>query len=93
MPTGNDDPIVRQFREQIAAIDLEIVAALNRRVALVKQLHAHKAQHGYDFVDPAREEWMRAFVSRANEGPLSDESLIELYSHLVAVSKREAARP
>lgn len=93
MPTGNDDPIVRQFREQIAATDLEIVAAFNRRVALVKQLHAHKAQQGYDAVDPAREEWLLAFVSRANEGPLSDEGLAELYRHLVAISKREAARP
>lgn len=92
MPTGNDDPVVQQFRQQISDNDLKIVDALNTRLTLVKQLRAYKEQQGYDFVDPAREERMLTFVSEANQGPLSDEALVELYRHLVEVSKREAAR-
>jgi len=89
---GSDDPVIRQFRDQISDNDLRIVDAVNKRLKLVKQLKAYKEQHGVDFVDPAREEWMLTFVSRANKGPLSAEGLAELYRHLVDVTKREASR-
>lgn len=92
MPNGSDDPVIKQFRDQISDNDLKIVDAINKRLKLVKQLKAYKEQHGVAFEDPAREEWMLTFVSRANKGPLSAEGLTELYRHLVEVSKREASR-
>ncbi len=92
MPNGNDDPVIRQYRDQISDNDLKIIDAINKRLKLVKQLKAYKEQHGVEFVDPAREEWMLTFVSRANKGPLSGEALSELYRHLVDVTKREASR-
>lgn len=92
MSNATDDPVIRQFRDQISDNDLKIVDAINKRLKLVKQLKAYKEQQGVAFVDAAREEWMLTFISRANKGPLSADSLAEIYRHIVDVTKREASR-
>ena len=91
VPNASDDPVIKQFRDQISDNDLKIIDAINKRLKLVKQLRAYKEQHGVEFVDPVREQWMLTFVSRANKGPLSADGLAELYRHLVEVTKREAS--
>jgi chorismate mutase/prephenate dehydratase len=88
---AGDDPVIKQFRDQISDNDLKIIDAINKRLKLVKQLRAYKEQHGVDFLDPAREEWMLTFVSRANNGPISKDGLAELYRGIVEITKREAA--
>jgi chorismate mutase len=90
--TAGDDPVIKQFRDQISDNDLKIIDAVNKRLKLVKQLKAYKEQHGVAFLDPAREEWMLTFVSRANKGPLSRDALTELYRDIVEITKREAAQ-
>jgi chorismate mutase len=87
-----DDPVIKQYRDQISDNDLKIIDAVNKRLKLVKQLKVYKEQHGVDFLDPAREEWMLTFVSRANKGPLSRDALAELYRGIVEITKREAAQ-
>jgi chorismate mutase len=52
----NQDPAVQDFRAQIAATDLELLGAVNRRIDLVRRLKEHKAAAGLDFVDRAQEE-------------------------------------
>lgn len=91
MATAGDDPVIKQFRDQISDNDLKIIDAVNKRLKLVKQLKAYKEQLGVEFLDPAREEWMLTFVSRANKGPLSQDALAELYRGIVEVTKREAS--
>ncbi len=85
----SDDPTLHRLREQIAATDLAIVAAVNRRLVLVRQIKEHKAEQGLDFVDPQQEERLLAALERANGGPLSDDGLRELVRHLLDLSKRE----
>ena len=92
MGNTGDDPVIKQFRDQISDNDLKIIDAVNKRLKLVKQLKAYKEQQGVDFLDPAREEWMLTFVSRANKGPLSKDGLAELFRDIVEVTKREAAQ-
>ena len=92
MGNVGDDPVIKQFRDQISDNDLKIIDAVNKRLKLVKQLKAYKEQHGVDFLDPAREEWMLTFVSRANKGPLSRDALTELYRNIIEITKREAAQ-
>jgi chorismate mutase len=89
---AGDDPVIKQFRDQISDNDLKIIDAVNKRLKLVQQLKAYKEQHGVDFLDPAREEWMLTFVSRANKGPLSRDALTELYRNIIEITKREAAQ-
>jgi chorismate mutase len=85
------DPLVRQLREQISDTDLAFVNAINRRLRLVQRLRDYKTSRGWEFVDQAREDWMLAYVTRANQGPLSSEGLREIYGELLDLTKREVA--
>jgi chorismate mutase len=88
---ANQDPLVRQLREQISDNDLAIVEAINKRLKLVRKLKDYKSSRGFEFVDQAREDWMLAYVTRANGGPLSAEGLREIYGALLDLTKREVA--
>jgi chorismate mutase/prephenate dehydratase len=83
------DPVVRELRDQIAAADLELLEAVNRRLALVRRLREHKAEHGFDFVDRAQEQRVVDRLAEANHGPLSEDGLRELYRALLELTKRE----
>jgi chorismate mutase len=88
---ANTDPVVRQLREQISDNDLKIVEAINKRLQLVRRLKDYKASRGFEFVDQAREDWMLAYVARANRGPLTTEGLREIYGALLDLTKREVS--
>ena len=90
-PDAND-PVIRQLREQLSDNDVKIVDALNARLKLVARLKRVKEERGIDFLDPAREEWMLQFLTRANRGPLSPEGLREIYTELLDLTKREVGR-
>jgi chorismate mutase len=88
----NDDPLIRQIREQISDTDRAIVEAINARLKLVARLKDYKESRGLSFVDPEREEWMLSYLTRANRGPLSAEGLREIFAELLDLTKREVAR-
>jgi chorismate mutase len=89
--TPNIDPVIRQYREQISDNDLKILEALNKRVQLVKTLKDYKESHGYTFYDAAQEDWVITYLCRANRGPLSNETIRELFGLILQSVKREAA--
>jgi chorismate mutase len=88
----NEDPLIRQLREQLSDNDVRIVEALNARLKLVARLKRVKEERGIEFLDPAREEWMLQYLTRANRGPLSPDGLREIYTELLDLTKREIAR-
>ena len=90
MSAPDSDPVVRELREQIAATDSELVETVNRRLELVRRLKAHKDAQGFDFVDRAQEARLLDRLAEENPGPLSEESLRELYRTLLELTKREA---
>ena len=92
MAEQNDDPLIRQLREQISDADRTIVEAINARLKLVARLKAYKESRGMSFVDPEREEWMLNYLTRANRGPLSAEGLQEVFSEILDLTKREVGR-
>jgi chorismate mutase/prephenate dehydratase len=83
------DDIVNSIREEITAIDRELLALVNRRVDAVTRLKRHKDEHGIAFVDPNREAQMLADRLRENTGPLSDAGVRAFYAELLALVKRE----
>ena len=85
------DPVVRQLREQISDNDRSIIEAINKRLELVARQKQYKASRGLEFVDVAREDWMVAYLSRANRGPLSSEGLREIFNEILDLTKREVA--
>ena len=86
---SEQDPLIRQLREQISDNDRTIVEAINARLKLVARLKNYKESRGLSFVDPDREEWMLHYLSRANRGPLSAKGLRELFEELLDLTKRE----
>jgi chorismate mutase len=89
---SEQDPFIRQLREQISDNDRALVEGINKRLKLVAQLKSYKESRGLSFVDPEREEWMLQYLSRANRGPLSSEGLRELFEEILELTKREVDR-
>jgi chorismate mutase len=92
MAEQNDDPLIRQLREQISDADRTIVESINARLKLVARLKDYKETRGLSFVDPEREEWMLNYLSRANRGPLSAQGLKEIFAEILDLTKREVGR-
>ncbi len=92
MSTPNDDPVIKQFRDQISDNDLKLVDLINKRLKLVDKLWRYKAEQGVDVESPEREEWMLTFLSRANKGPLAPDALAQVYRAIVDTTKAEARR-
>ena len=88
----NDDPLIKQLRQQISDTDRSIMDAFNARLRLVARLKGYKESRGIDFLDPEREEWMLQYLHRANRGPLSKEGLHELFEEILDLTKREVQR-
>jgi chorismate mutase len=85
----DQDPVVRDLRGRITETDRAILAAVNARIELVRELREHKRAQGWDFVDQGREERLLAALASDNPGPLSEAGLHELFGGLLALTKRE----
>ena len=60
MAQQNDDPLIRQLREQISDTDRAIVESINARLKLVAQIKRYKESRGMSFVHtgkPISVEW------------------------------------
>ena len=90
--TEQNDPLIRQLREQISDNDRALVEAVNRRLTLVAQLKRYKESRGIGFIDPEREEWMLQYLTRANRGPLTADGLHEFFAAILNLTKREVER-
>ena len=88
----NDDPLIKQLRQQISDTDRSVVDAINTRLRLVARLKRYKESQGIGFLDPEREESMLQYLSRANRGPLSQDGLKELFEEILDLTKREVRR-
>jgi chorismate mutase len=86
-----DDPVLRDFREQISDTDRTILDAVNTRLELVARIKAHKDSRGIAFLDPEREARMLEDLTSANRGPLSADGLRELFGTILDLSKREVS--
>ena len=86
------DPFVDSIREEIAALDVRIVATVNQRINKVVELHRYKAEQGINVLDPEREAWLVNYLQRVNSGPLSDEGVEELINYVVGLVRREQAK-
>ena len=78
------------LRSQIAATDRELLAALNRRLALVRAVQAHKRETGAPLIDAAREAELLDELVGANAGPLREQAVRSLFAAVLDVMKQEA---
>ena len=87
-----DDPVIAEYRTRISAADDDLLAAVNHRLELVSELHAHKRSQGHPLFDAAREQDVVARAVARNPGPLSDRGVSELYALLLPLCTAEARR-
>ncbi len=74
------------LRAQIDELDRTIVRLLNERARLALEAGRLKAAQGRDGVrDPEREREVLLRVAMANEGPLPQADLVEVYRRLIEV--------
>jgi len=77
-----------KVRDQIDALDRELVELLNRRAALGREAGRTKALAGRRAVhDPEREREVLLRVAMANAGPLSQADLLSIYRRIVAATR------
>jgi chorismate mutase len=81
--------VVADARAQIDDVDRELVAAVNRRLELVRRLHAYKVENGIPLHDPGREGSMLTLLTDANEGPLSAAGVGDLLTFVLDLTRRE----
>ncbi len=87
-----DDPVLASYRERISAADDGVLQAVNQRLQLVAELHAHKRKNGLALFDAAREQDVVARAIARNGGPLSEDGVRQLYALLLPLCTAEAAR-
>ncbi len=85
------------LRSRIDELDRTLVGLLNERARLAVEAGRLKAADGRDGVrDPEREREVLLRVAMANEGPLPQADLVDIYRHLidvlVALEERDQAR-
>jgi 3-deoxy-7-phosphoheptulonate synthase/chorismate mutase len=85
----SSDPTVGRIRDELAQRDREILDAVNARLRLVAELKRYKDEAGIPFVDREQEQRLLDRLAAANTGPLSEEGLRELFTTILALTKRE----
>jgi prephenate dehydrogenase len=91
----DDDADLSRLREQIAALDREVLDALNRRLGLVALVQEHKHETGARLIDAKREAELIQELTDANDGPLSERAVQSVFAAVLDVMKQElqASRP
>lgn len=79
---------LESVRADIDKVDLEIVSLLNKRLWLAISATTAKLAESEPVLDRGREKQVIENICRANEGPMTDDQLIELYLNLMAQSRQ-----
>ena len=70
---------IRELRERVDTVDLELIRALSERARIVQELVAIKAEAGVPLFDPKREEEILRRAVEYNEGPIYDSSMRDIF--------------
>jgi chorismate mutase len=83
---------LEESRKLIDEIDTEIVALLNRRAELSRQIGDLKTRAGLPVRDPDREEIVLRKIVRDNSGEIDPSSLTRIYREVLKESRRIQTR-
>lgn len=85
---ADETPELRRLRRRIDALDRRIVALLNERAELGREVGRAKADSGRRVIrDLEREREVLLRVSMANHGPLPQADLLAVYRRLMAATR------
>jgi chorismate mutase len=75
-------------RKQIDIVDREIMALLNRRAEIVREIGEMKARAGLPIVDWNREMEILHWVAQENEGVMDDEAAARIFRRILQESRQ-----
>jgi chorismate mutase/prephenate dehydratase len=81
------DNVLHPLRDQIDAIDREILELLSRRARLAQEIGAHKHKLGLPVFRPERELAVVRKVQQANPGPLLDAGLAAVWTEIMSACR------
>ena len=79
---------LKDFREEINSIDIELLFLFNRRANLVIDLARIKKQQGKELFDPERERDIFVSLTEKNPGPLTPDAVVRLFERIIDESRR-----
>src|ERR1041385_5940019 len=79
---------VGQWRAKINTLDLGLLSLLNQRAALALKVGESKKDAGVHLCDHTREREVIERMCEANEGPLDDRAVVELFRAVIHESRR-----
>jgi chorismate mutase / prephenate dehydratase len=83
---------IENWRTEINALDNELLRLLNQRARLALKVGETKTAAGVHLCDHTREREVIERMCTANEGPLDDRAIVELYRAIIHESRRIQAR-
>jgi chorismate mutase/prephenate dehydratase len=85
---ADETPELRRLRKRIDVLDRRIVALLNERSELGREVGRAKAAAGWRAIrDAEREREVLLRVTMANTGPMPQADLLAIYRRLMAVTR------
>jgi chorismate mutase len=83
---------IEDWREEIDAIDRELLRLLNQRARVARKIGALKRAAGLPVCDPDRERAVLSQAQHANAGPLDEQAVGKLFRRIIRETRRlEAA--
>src|SRR5437588_8166428 len=83
---------IEDWRTQINALDIELLRLLNKRARLALKVGESKTASGLSLCDHTREREVIERMCKANQGPLDDRAIVELFRAIIHESRRIQAR-
>jgi chorismate mutase len=87
-PNGNGEKTLAGWREEIDALDTELLRLLNRRAAIAGEIAVIKVAKGLPAYDAKREEQVLERVLEKNAGPFDDESVRAIFRSIIHETRR-----
>jgi len=83
---------IEGWRKEINALDRELLRLLNQRARVALKVGESKTASGMHLCDHTREREVIERMCKANEGPLDDRAIIELFRAIIHESRRIQTR-
>src|SRR5262245_33518880 len=83
---------IDDWRKRINELDRELLRLLNERAQIALKVGESKKEAGVSLCDHTREKEVVERMCAANEGPLDDRAIIELYRAIIHESRRIQSR-
>jgi len=75
--------ILAKYRDEIDAIDRQLLDLLNRRTRVVEEIGRVKDSHGLPIYEPKREQDVFRNVTTHNSGPLTTDALERIFERII----------